>query len=70
MENKIAEFVPVKVGISNSELAEIIDPPSFSGFVVTLGQHLLAPGTPIILPQPSSPEDAKDSSTLKPGEKK
>jgi RND family efflux transporter MFP subunit len=70
MENKIAEFVPVKVGISNSELAEIIDPPSFSGFVVTLGQHLLAPGTPIILPQPSSPEDAKDNSTLKPGEKK
>ena len=70
MENKIAEFVPVKVGISNSELAEIIDPPSFSGFVVTLGQHLLAPGTPIILPQPSSPEDEKDSNTLKPGEKR
>jgi len=70
MENKIAEFVPVKVGISNSELAEIIDPPSFSGFVVTLGQHLLAPGSPIILPQPSSPKDAKDSSTLKPGEKR
>lgn len=70
MENKIAEFVPVKVGISNSELAEIIDPPMLSGFVVTLGQHLLAPGSPIILPQPSSPKDAKDNHTLKPGEKR
>ncbi|UCE22828.1 MAG: efflux RND transporter periplasmic adaptor subunit, partial [Candidatus Aminicenantes bacterium] len=70
LENKIAEFVPVKVGISNSELAEIIDPPAFSGFVVTLGQHLLAPGSPILLPQDSSPEDEKDVNNQKPGEKR
>ena len=67
-DNNIAQYVPVQVGISNSELAEIIDPPSFSGFVVTLGQHLLVDGSPIILPQPSSPEDKKDVSLLKPGE--
>ncbi len=70
LENKIAEFVPVKVGISNSELAEIIDPPGFSGFVVTLGQHLLAPGSPILLPQDSSPEDEKEVNNQEPGEKR
>lgn len=69
-DNYIAQYVPVKVGISNSNLAEIIDPPSFSGFVVTLGQHLLADGSPIILPQPSSPQDKKDVSQLKPGEQR
>ena len=70
MENSIVRFVPVKVGISNSELAEIADPPSFSGFVVTLGQHLLADGSPIILPQPSSPQDEKSSPEMKPGEQR
>lgn len=70
IDNNIAQFVPVKVGISNSEMAEIIDPPSFSGFVVTLGQHLLADGSPIILPQPSSPQDEKDTPQLKPGEQR
>lgn len=69
-ENKVVKFVPVKVGISNSELAEIMDPPSFSGFVVTMGQHLLSDGSPIILPQPASPQDARDTSMVKPGDKK
>jgi RND family efflux transporter MFP subunit len=70
MENKIARFVPVKIGITNNELAEIIDPPALSGLVVTLGQHLLAHGSPIILPQPSSPQEKTDSSNEKPGEKR
>ncbi len=70
MENKIARFVPVKIGISNNELAEIIDPPSFSGMVVILGQHLLAHGTPVILPQASSPQEKTDSSNVKPGEQR
>ena len=70
MENKVAQFVPVKVGISNSELAEIIEPSTFSGYVVTLGQHLLAHGSPIILPSPSPPEDTGDTNTLKSGEKR
>jgi RND family efflux transporter MFP subunit len=51
IENKKAQFVPVKVGISDSELAEILEPHSFSGFVVTMGQHLLVDGSPIILPE-------------------
>jgi RND family efflux transporter MFP subunit len=68
IENKIAQFVPVKVGISNSERAEIVYPPSFSGYVVILGQHLLADGSPIILPEHASPQDEKDAPELKPGE--
>jgi RND family efflux transporter MFP subunit len=70
MENKIARFVPVKIGISNNELAEIIEPASLSGLVVTLGQHLLAHGSPIILPQASSPQAKTDSSNVKPGEQR
>lgn len=69
MKNNTAQFVLVKVGIASSELAEIIDPPAFSGFVVTLGQHLLAHGSPIILPKLYSPQEKSDSNTLKPGEK-
>lgn len=70
MENKVAQFIPVELGISNSELAEILEPASFSGYVVTLGQHLLAPGNPIILPKSSSPEDSEDTEEVKPGEKR
>ena len=69
-ENEVVRFVPVKVGISNSELAEIMDPPSFSGIVVTMGQHLLADGSPIILPQPSSDQDARNPDEKKPEEKR
>ena len=79
VEHKTAQFVPVKVGITSGELAEIIDPPSLSGSVVTLGQHLLVHGSPIILPQEGegasppehpSPQDAKGSSKVQPGEKR
>ena len=61
------------------ELAEILEPASLSGFVVTLGQHLLVHGSPLILPQkgpggtgkkpPASVEAGKPSSQ-KPGDKK
>ena len=61
LENKVANFVPVRVGISNSEIMEIIDPSSLSGYVVTLGQHLLADGSPIILPQSFSDTDNSDN---------
>jgi RND family efflux transporter MFP subunit len=50
IENKVANFVPVKVGISSNEMTEIIDPPTITGYVVVLGQHLLADGSPIIIP--------------------
>lgn len=61
MDNSVAQFIPVKVGISNSELSEILEPPSLSGYVVILGQHLLAQGSPIILPESASQQDSKDA---------
>lgn len=70
MENSVAHFVPVKVGISTNELAEIIEPPSFSGSVVTLGQHLLADGSPILLPKPAASQDAEDAKKANSGEKR
>jgi RND family efflux transporter MFP subunit len=50
LEEKKAKFVPVKTGIVNTEDVEILQPP-IDGYVVTLGQHLLDDGTPIILPE-------------------
>ncbi len=51
LENKKANFVPVKVGIVEGEKAEILEPSQLSGFVVVLGQHLLEDGAGIILPE-------------------
>ena len=79
VEHKTAQFIPVKVGITSGEVAEIIDPPSLSGSVVILGQHLLVHGSPIILPQrgndtpltePPPPQEEKDSRNRKQGEKR
>ena len=55
-----ARFVPVTVGIFNSQLAEVIKP-ELTGNVVTLGQHLLRDGSPIILPgaKPGRPPSGK-----------
>ncbi len=47
-EKKIARFIPVTVGITNDEWVEVVEPP-LTGLVVTLGQHLLIDGSPIIL---------------------
>lgn len=52
LDEKVADFVPVKVGITEGWKAEIIAPP-LSGFVVTLGQHLLEDGGAISLPEQS-----------------
>lgn len=46
----LAHFLPVKVGIVEGELAEILEP-ALNGRVVTLGQHLLEDGAPILLPK-------------------
>ena len=43
-----ASFVPVTVGIVEGEQAEIVAP-TLAGEVVTLGQHLLEDGAPVIL---------------------
>jgi RND family efflux transporter MFP subunit len=69
-ENNVAQFVPVKVGISTSELAEILEPATIAGQVVTLGQHLLADGSPIILSEPSSFQNSEDAKKAKTGEKR
>jgi RND family efflux transporter MFP subunit len=44
-----AQFVPLKLGIANSERVQVIEP-SLSGWVVTLGQHMLEDGSRIVLP--------------------
>jgi len=51
VENKKAYFKPVKTGIVEGEKAEVVEPAGLSGFVVTLGQHLLQDGMGIILPE-------------------
>jgi RND family efflux transporter MFP subunit len=43
-----AHYVPVEVGITSSDLTEILSP-ELSGRVVTLGQHLLRDGSEVIL---------------------
>jgi RND family efflux transporter MFP subunit len=43
-------FVPVTTGIVNGEVVEIVEP-EISGFVVTLGNHLLENGSRVTLPQ-------------------
>lgn len=48
-ETAVANFVPVTRGIVNSGHVEILQPP-LSGVVVTLGQHLLADGSAVVLP--------------------
>lgn len=60
LENRKAIFQPVKVGIIEGEKAEVIEPADISGYVVTLGQHLLQDGMNIILPESSKkPESAQ-----------
>ncbi|MBM3295307.1 MAG: efflux RND transporter periplasmic adaptor subunit [Candidatus Aminicenantes bacterium] len=50
-ENMKAGFVPVRIGIVQGEQAEVLEPASLDGEVVTLGHHLLEDGAGIILPQ-------------------
>ncbi len=54
-----ARFVPVETGIVTPDSAEIVSP-TLEGRVVTLGQHLLADGSPVLLPA-GSPEGGGDS---------
>lgn len=48
-EKQTAHYVPVQLGIVTKEQAEILSP-ELEGLVVTLGQHLLEEGSPVILP--------------------
>ncbi len=49
-EEMVARFVPLELGITTSEYAEVVDPP-ISGKIVTLGHHLLSDGAAIRLPE-------------------
>lgn len=50
LETRKARFQPATVGIIEGERAEIVEPAGLTGYVVTLGHHLLEEGTPLILP--------------------
>lgn len=58
---RIVHFLPVKTGIVSADYTEILSP-ALQGLVVTLGQHLLNEGSPVILPEPMT--------TSRSGEKK
>jgi RND family efflux transporter MFP subunit len=47
-KESLAEYVPVKTGIVMQDRVEILSP-SLAGPVVTLGQHLLQNGSPVLL---------------------
>ena len=49
-ENLKANFISVKVGIINNDLVEILEP-DISGYVATLGNHLLEGGSNVTLSQ-------------------
>jgi RND family efflux transporter MFP subunit len=51
----VARFVPIETGIANPDFTEILSP-VLEGRVVTLGQHLLENGSPVLLPKDSSGE--------------
>lgn len=52
-----ARFVPLKLGITEGELAQVVEPP-LTGQVVTMGHHLLEDGAPIRLPA-AEPSETK-----------
>jgi len=54
----VASYIPVQVGITSPEKTEILSP-RLQGLVVTLGQHLLENGSPVILPKPN--QDTSES---------
>jgi len=63
-----AHFVPVTLGIVNNEWAEVLKPP-ITGWVVTLGQHLLEDGATIILPKTEPARSPTTTSGKSPSKK-
>ncbi|MBN1293671.1 MAG: efflux RND transporter periplasmic adaptor subunit [Candidatus Latescibacteria bacterium] len=66
-KTNIARYYPVTTGIVTQEKTEILSP-ELTGQVVTLGQHLLEDGSPVILPESGrnsvSAQDGKNSPGL------
>jgi RND family efflux transporter MFP subunit len=69
LENKKAVFQPATVGIIEGDRAEIVEPAALTGYVVTLGHHLLESGTALILPA-DAPGGAAPAEKSKPAPKK
>jgi RND family efflux transporter MFP subunit len=69
LKAKKAVFQPATVGIIEGDRAEIVEPAALTGYVVTLGHHLLENGTPIILPA-NAPAAAAPSAPPAPGDKR
>ncbi len=65
---RVAEFVPVRTGIMSGQQVEILSPP-LSGYVVTLGHHLLEDGTPVILPVDFSKDTGTGKGPMPPASK-
>jgi RND family efflux transporter MFP subunit len=60
-DKRLARFIPVTVGIANDHWVEVMEPP-LTGLVVTLGQHLLSDGSPVILPDSGPGKAPSDKS--------
>ena len=54
----VAKYLRVIPGIVTSQYTEIISP-EIDGLVITLGQHLLDDGSPVILPQAKAPDPSQ-----------
>jgi len=60
----VAQFIPAQIGIISRDVTEIVSP-KLNGIVVTLGQHMLENGSPVILPDRSQGEKQEHTSTGK-----
>ena len=49
-DSATVKSVPVEVGINDGAFAQILSPAGLDGKVVTLGQHLLRPGSKVVVP--------------------
>lgn len=58
---KSARYVSVEIGIVSAEFTEIVAP-ALNDMVVTLGQHLLDDGSPVILPEDSEMKQSERAS--------
>jgi len=62
----VARYVPIQTGIATLEKAEVISP-RLDGLIVTLGQHLLEDGSPVILPKDSADGVREEAGRPEPG---
>ena len=56
----IARYYPIEIGIATEHKIEIVSP-ELSSIIITLGQHLLEDGSPIILPQADIQEKTRSA---------